>query len=147
MIEKKSFVQEIDDLDNQKEWVDWISKYGDGISKEFKKPTSKLLEGIIDRISVSPVMGETREGKDTQRGHIFNIKFKLPIVNDGIKYKNDKKKSDGYSLKDGKKSTKTKELQVNNGNRYNHVYVEDDSKKKVDLTGYNTNSFNSNRFS
>ena len=86
-------------------------------------------------------MEETREGKDTQRGHIFNIKFKLPIVNDGIKYKNDKKKSDGYSLKDGKKSTKTKELQVNNGNRYNHVYVEDDSKKKVDLTGYNPNSF------
>jgi hypothetical protein len=128
---KKSLVQEIDDLDNQKEWVDWISKYGDGISKEFKKPTSKLLEGIIDRISVSPVMGETREGKDTQRGHIFNIKFKLPIVNDGIEYKNDKKISDGYSLKDGKKSTKTKELQVNNGNRYNHVYVEDDSKKKL----------------
>jgi len=45
-------------------------------------------------------------------------------------------------LKDGKKSTKTNELKVNNGNRYNHVYVEDDSKKKVDLTGYNTNSFN-----
>jgi len=28
--------------------------------------------------------------------------------------------------------------------RYNHVYVEDDSKKKVDLTGYNPNSFNGN---
>ena len=52
-------------------------------------------------------MGETREGKVTQRGHIFNIKFKLPIVNDGIEYKNEKKKSDGYSLKDGKKSTDT----------------------------------------
>jgi len=58
----------------------------------------------------------------------------------GIEYKDDKKKSDGYSLKDGKKSTKTNELKVNNVNRYNHVYVEDDSKKKVDLTGYNTNS-------
>jgi len=140
---KKIHVKVIDDLDNQKEWVDWISKYGDDISEQFENPTSKLLEGIIDRISVSPVMGETREGKDTQRGHIFNIKFKLPIVNDDIEYKNDEKKSDGYSLKDGKKSTKTKELQVNNGNRYNHVYVEDDSKKKVDLTGYNPNSFNS----
>ena len=126
---KKSHVQEIDDLDNQKEWVDWISKYGDDISKEFMKPTSKLLEGIIDRISVSPVMGETREGKEIQRGHIFNIKFKLPIVNDSIEYQDDKKRSDGYSLIDGKKSTKTKELQVNNGNRYNHVYVEDGSKK------------------
>ena len=91
----KSLVQEIYDLDNQKEWVDWISKYGDDISKQFEKPTSELLEGIIDKIIVSPLLGETREGKDTQRGHIFNIKFKLPIVNDGIEYKNDKKKSGG----------------------------------------------------
>jgi len=79
------------------------------------KPTTELLNGLIDRISVSPVMGETREGKVTQRGHIFNIKFKLPIVKDSIEYKNDKKKSDGYSLKDGKKSIKTTELFVMDG--------------------------------
>ena len=45
----------------------------------------------------------------------FEIKFKLPIVNDVIEYKNDKKKSDGYSLKDGKKSVKTDELLSMNG--------------------------------
>ena len=111
---KKVIIQQIDDLDNQKEWVDWISKYGDDISKQFKKPTTELLNGLIHQINVSPVIGETREGKETQRGHIFNIKFKLPIVNDGIEYKDDKKKSDGYSLKDGKKSIKT-ELPVMNG--------------------------------
>ena len=61
-------------------------------------------------------MGETREGKDTQRGHIFNIKFKLPIVKDFIEYKNEQNKSDGYSLKDGKKSIKTKNLEVYRGN-------------------------------
>ena len=38
-----------------------------------------IIEGIESKIIVSPVIGETREGKDTQRGHIFNIKFKLPI--------------------------------------------------------------------
>jgi hypothetical protein len=68
-------------------------------------PFNKLLEGIIDHITVSPVLGQTREGKDTQRGHIFNIKFKLPIVNDGIEYKNDKKKSDGYSIVHGNKES------------------------------------------
>ena len=113
--QKKSTIQEIDDLDNQKEWVDWISKYGDDISKRFEQPTSDLLEGIVDKIIVSPVMGETREGKDTQRGHIFDIKFKLPIVNDGIEYKNDQNKSDGYSLKNRKKSIKTNELEIMNG--------------------------------
>jgi len=47
--------------------------------------------------------------------YIFGVEFKLPIVKDSIEYKNDKKKSDGYSLKDGKKSTTTTELFVNNG--------------------------------
>ena len=126
-------IKQIDDLDSQKEWVDWISKYGDDISKQFKNPTTTLLEGIISKIIVSPVLGETREGKDTQRGHIFNIKFKLPIVNDGIEYKNDKKKSDGYSLKDGKKSVKTDELLTMNGRP---------SKKKDELERVHPNSFN-----
>ena len=47
---------------------------------------------------------------------IFNIKFNLPIVNDGIEYKDDKNKSDGYSLIDGKKSIKTNEQMVYKGN-------------------------------
>ena len=64
-----------------------------------------LIEGIVDKIIVSPVLGETREGKDTQRGHMFNIKFKLPIVNDSIEYKNEQNKSDGYSIKDGNKES------------------------------------------
>ena len=131
---KKIMIKQIDDLDSQKEWVDWISKYGDDISKQFKNPTTTLLEGIISKIIVSPVLGETREGKDTQRGHIFDIKFKLPIVNDGIDYKNDKKKSDGYSLKDGKKSVKTDELLTLNGR----------PKKKVELKRFHPNSFNGN---
>ena len=102
---KNSLIQEIDDLDNQKEWVEWISKYGDDISKRFNKPTSDLIQGLVDKIIVSPVMGETRDGKETQRGHIFKIKFKLPIVNDGIKYKDQKNKSNGYSIVDGDKET------------------------------------------
>ena len=57
--------------------MDWISRYGEDVSKRFEKPTTELLEEIVDKIIVSPVMGETREGKETQRGHIFNIKFKL----------------------------------------------------------------------
>ena len=134
---KKILIKQIDDLDSQKEWVDWISKYGDDISKQFKNPTTTLLEGIISKIIVSPVMGQTREGKDTQRGHIFNIKFKLPIVNDGIEYKDDKNKSDGYSLIDGKKSVKTKEQQV---------YIGNVSKKKLTNSMFHPNSFNSDGF-
>ena len=46
---KKTLIKQIDDLDNQKEWVDWISRYGKDISKRFEKPTTELLEGIVDR--------------------------------------------------------------------------------------------------
>jgi len=134
---KKSIVQGIDDLDKQKEWVDWISKYGEDISKRFEKPTTELLEGIVNKIIVSPVIGETREGKDTQRGHSFNIKFKLPIVNDSIEYKNEQNKSDGYSIKDGKK-----ESVINQG-----LKLRGKSKKKMTEFDVPPNSFNGNRFS
>ena len=80
-----------------------------------KSQHSKQLEGIISKIIVSPVIVGTWEWQETQRGHVFDIKFKLPIVNDSIKYKNYKKKSDGYSLKDGKKSVKKDELVTMNG--------------------------------
>ena len=46
----------------------------------------------------------------------FNLRFKLSIVNDSIEYKNEQYKSDGYSLIDGKKSTKTREQIVYIGN-------------------------------
>ena len=36
-------------------------------------------------------------------------------------------------LINGKKSTKTMELKVNDGNRWNHVYVDGNSKKKVTI--------------
>jgi hypothetical protein len=131
--QKKSTIQEIDDLDNQKEWVDWISKYGEDISKRFEKPTSDLLEGIVSKIIVSPVMGETRDGKETQRGHVFDIRFKLPIVNDGIQYKNDQNKSEGYSLNNGKKSIMTNEQIIYRGNM---------SKKNSSKSMFHPKSFN-----
>ena len=59
--------------------------------------------------------------------------IKLSIVNDGIEYKNDQNKSDGYSLKNGKKSIKTNELEVMNGRP---------SKKKLPKKRFYTESFN-----
>ena len=79
-----------------------------------------------------PVLGETRDGKETQRGHIFNIKFKLPIVNDGIEYKDDKNKSKGYSIVNGKKGSVV-DLDVTNKGR---------PKKNLTNLNVHTVSFN-----
>ena len=55
---------------------------------------------------------------------------------DSIEYKNDKKKSDGYSFKKGKKSIDTFELEVMNGRP---------TKKKLTKKRVHTNSFNGSR--
>ena len=131
---KKSYLQEIDDLDNQKDWIDWVSKFGKDMNKRFKKPTSKFIEGIVDEIIVSPVMGETRDGKSYQRGHKFKVKFKLPIVNDSIGYKNTDKKSEGYTVDQGKKSVETQVLEVKKQGR---------PKKNLNRKKVHTNLLNS----
>ena len=48
---KTQFVGEIDELDNKKDWIDWITKYGDDISKRLEKPTTEPLEGMIDTMT------------------------------------------------------------------------------------------------
>ncbi|MBT4731736.1 recombinase family protein [Candidatus Woesearchaeota archaeon] len=100
---KNSHIQEIDDLDSQKKWINWVAKYGKNINDRFDKPTAELINGIVDKIIVRPVMGKTRDNKSIQRGHIFKIYFKLPIVDDGIVWKDVNEKSLGYSLKNGNK--------------------------------------------
>ena len=101
---KDSYIQEINDLDSQKKWINWVVKYGKNINDRFDKPTSELINGIVDKIIVSPVMGETRDNKPIQRGHVFKIYFKLPIVDDGIVWDDVNEKALGYSLKNGKKA-------------------------------------------
>ena len=115
----------------------WVSKYGKDMDNRFEKPTSKLIEGIIDEIIVSPVMGETRDGKPYQRGHKFKIKFRLPIVNDSIKYQNTEKKSKGYKINKGGKSVETTTLEVKTQGR---------PKKNSTQEKVHTNLLNSNRF-
>ena len=115
--EKKGLIQQIDDLDNRKEWIDWMSKYGKDNLKRFKKPTTELLNGFIDEIVVTPTFGKNRDGDKKQVGHKFKVKFSSPIVNDSIEYVDDKKKSKGYTVINGKKTLNTDELVISKGGR------------------------------
>jgi len=101
--------------------------------------TLTLQQGIknqkLDKISSSQNL---RHFLNVLNQKCFGNQFKLPIVNDGIEYKDDKKKSDGYSLKDGKRSVKTKEQKV---------YIGNVSKKKLTKSMFHPSSFNSDGFS
>ena len=100
---KSRHIGEIDQLDNQKDWVDWVNKFGNKIKGDFQKVSTELLEGIIENILVYPINGKDRDNNPKQIGHKLVINFKLPIVRDSIRYKDSKNKSKGYTLIDGKK--------------------------------------------
>jgi hypothetical protein len=71
-------------LENQTNWVDWMSQFGEKITKlsELSDEDKKLfLKGVIEKIEVSTL--------DSQR-HKLNIKFRIPYVNDKLIKKNAK---------------------------------------------------------
>ena len=116
---KSQFVGEIDELDNKKDWIDWITKYGDDISKRFEKPTTELLEGMIDTIVVSPTFALNRDEVEKQSDHKLIVSFKQPIVEDSIVYEDEKNKSKGYNVVNGKKKLNAGNLAILKGGRGN----------------------------
>ena len=122
---KKSKIKEIDDLDNQKDWIDWVTKYSRDISKQFNKVTTDLLDGVVKEILITPTLGKNRDNKEVQIGHRFDVKFKLPIVNDSIKYNDPGNRSLGYDVVGGVKSSEGELIPLDKGGR---------PKKKRDQT-------------
>jgi hypothetical protein len=87
-------------LANQKSWLDWISKYGEQLSLQSELPKEEkkeYLEGLLDRV-------EVRLDKKTN-DHTLKAYFHMGLVGDGIEYVDPKRKSAGYKVLEGKKST------------------------------------------
>lgn len=84
----------------KQEWVNWMDNFGVEI-EEKKKLTDEqrqlYLKGLIEKI-------EARFNRKT-RAHELDIHFRHPIVGDGIKYKDPKKKTLGYKVLNGSKTT------------------------------------------
>ena len=83
-----------------KKWVDWVKQYGDEVSSKDSLTDEQkrtYLSGLIERINVK-YLSESNE-------HQIEIQFHLPIVGDGIKYKDTSQKSLGYKVIKGEKST------------------------------------------
>ena len=116
---KSQFVEEINELDNRKDWIDWITRYGDDIKKKFDNPTTELLEGMIDTIVVSPTFALNRDEVEKQVGHKLTVSFNQPIVDDSIVYEDEKNKSKGYNVVNGKKKLNAGNLAILKGGRGN----------------------------
>lgn len=87
----------------KKQWVDWVKLFGEELNEKAKLSDEQrklYLEGLIEKI-------ECKFLPDT-RDHELTIHFKHPIVGDGIRWKNPKVKTKGYSVLEGSKTTQIK---------------------------------------
>ena len=85
------------ELEQENSWIDWLSQHHEKFTEwenfskeEMQDALNKFVERILVRFDV---------GKNE---HIITIKFKLPLVNDSIKYNDPDDKSAGYKVKTGK---------------------------------------------
>ena len=115
--ERKKTIQEIDDLDNRKEWTDWLAKFGKEIEKNLDTRSHETIQGLVKELVVYPVMGTNRNNDTKQIGHRIKIHFQLPIVKDQLSWNDDMDKTKGYTLKKGNKVYQTDDLPVNVGGR------------------------------
>ena len=69
--EYKDVEHELDDLNENLVWVDWVEKFADNIKTSSKSLTKKkeFLDGLISKIVVNAEMGKDRSGKEVQVGH------------------------------------------------------------------------------
>ena len=110
--DRSNSVQEIKDLDNMSEWVSWVNLYGEDITNKLSDSTKtkEMVMELIDKITVSEVIGEDRNKKSVQIGHRFEIQFKQPIVKDKMIYRDENKHSKGYHIQSGRRVSKTSTL-------------------------------------
>ena len=98
---------EIENVEKDKEWLDWVSKYGERIklNTSSEKKQKEFLNGVVEKIVVKSDIGQYRNTVK-QIGHKLEIHYKLKIVDDKIVYKDENKKSLGYEVIEGSKIEK-----------------------------------------
>ena len=100
LLEKKVQIENarirLSEISQEAQWLDWVAKYADDIELKRDYTPSELkeyLSGIVTRIDV-------HFDKETST-HRLDLKFRLNLVDDGIKYKDPGNKRKGYKVVEG----------------------------------------------
>ena len=97
----RSSIQEVQDnisiKNEEKGWVDWVSRYGFELEKK-SKMSNQEKKDYLHRNIEEIIVKQT----DSKEGHELQIKFKLPIYKDSLSYKDKTNKRKGYEVKEGK---------------------------------------------
>lgn len=81
--------KELDDLGQERSWVDWIERYGEKLELDTSNETKQkeFLRGVLDKIVVKSEYGYGRDKtKMIQRGHTLDFHYKLKVVDDGFEW-------------------------------------------------------------
>ena len=104
--------KQIDDLGQDKNWLDWVEKYGETmeLNTSNEKKQKDFLQGVLDKIVVKGDYGLDRDGKKKiQNGHTINFHFKMKIVDDALEVEEGTKPRK-YKVVEGKKTDTTNEV-------------------------------------
>ena len=88
--------QKVIQLEQENSWIDWLSKYHEHYldwEKFSKEELQDAINQFVDKITVRFDHEKTE--------HIVTIKFKLPLVDDNLDYKDPDDKSKGYKVGKG----------------------------------------------
>ena len=104
--------KQIDDLGHDRNWLNWIEKYGESIdiqtSNEHKQ--KEFLRGVLEKITIKGDYGTDRNGKSVQNGHTVDFTFKLKIVEDEYEVIDATTSPRTYRVREGKKVAKSDEV-------------------------------------
>ena len=83
-----------------RKWVNWLKDFGQDLNRKKElgdEERKQYLTGLIEEIKV--------KYDEKKNEHELSIQFQLPIVGDGINWKNPAKKKEGYKIKKGKQTS------------------------------------------
>ena len=115
--ELKKTELEIDDLSEEKVWLNWLEKYGEYLETRIADKSEnqkEWLKGVIENIIVHPDFGIDRNGNETQVGHKFEVYFKMNVVKDKFNWIDANNKKLGYTIEKGRKKLTTETVDLKN---------------------------------
>ena len=98
--EKNEIEKEIDDVGKDRNWLNWVEKFGDTIKLNTadESKQKEFLKGILDKV----IVNSEYDKKDKQQGHSFDFLFKMKIIDDKFEWIDKTVSPRTYKVKDGK---------------------------------------------
>ena len=103
--EKNEIEKEIDDVGKDRNWLNWVDKFGDTIKLNTADETKQkeFLKGILNKVTVN----SEYDNKDKQQEHSFDFQFQMKIIDDKFEWIDKTVSPRTYKVKDGRNYDKS----------------------------------------